>query len=145
MAVVKFYKDIEDEQLSFAVVISKMNGKWVLCKHKERTTLEFPGGHREVGESILETAKRELQEETGAKEFTINLVGFYSVKGTTRNGGEHKNELFGTLFTAEIKSLKQELNSEIERVFLMADLPTNWTYSEIMPILIKKMQDNGGY
>lgn len=142
MVKVKFYDKIDEEKLEFAVVISKMNGKWLLCKHKERTTLEFPGGHREIGESILETAKRELQEETGAKEFTIKQVGFYSVKEATRNDEELKNELFGALFTAEIKLLKQEGNSEIESVFLMDELPTNWTYSDVMPQLIKKLQIN---
>ena len=37
------------------------NGKWVFCKHKERDTFEVHGGHREFGEDIIETAKRELQ------------------------------------------------------------------------------------
>lgn len=49
MLTVKFYEDVKDELLCFAVVIAKHDGKWVLCKHKERETLEFPGGHRETG------------------------------------------------------------------------------------------------
>ena len=56
MLAVKFYEDVKDELLRFAVVIAKHDGKWVLCKHKERETLEFPGGHRETGEAIAETA-----------------------------------------------------------------------------------------
>ena len=44
---VKFYDSITDELLKFAVIISKSNGKWVFCKHKERDTYEVPGGHRE--------------------------------------------------------------------------------------------------
>ena len=69
MLEVKFYDNVSDELLKFAVIISKTNGKWVFCKHKERETYEVPGGRREVGESILETAKRELVEETGAVDF----------------------------------------------------------------------------
>ena len=46
MLAVKFYEDVKDELLRFAVVIAKHDGKWVFCKHKERETLEFPGGHR---------------------------------------------------------------------------------------------------
>ena len=62
MLEVKFYDTVDDSLLKFAVIISQSNGKWVFCKHKERDTYEVPGGHREAGENILETAKRELQE-----------------------------------------------------------------------------------
>ena len=66
MTKVNFYDSIDDSMLKFAVIIAKHNGKWVFCKHRERSTWEVPGGHREQGEDILETAKRELYEETGA-------------------------------------------------------------------------------
>ena len=62
MPEVKFYDNIDDELLKFAVIIAKTNGKWVFCKHKERDTYEVPGGHRENGEDILSAAKRELRE-----------------------------------------------------------------------------------
>lgn len=65
--------------LKFAVIIARHNGKWVFCKHKERNTWEAPGGHREDGEDILETAKRELYEETGAITFDITPICIYSV------------------------------------------------------------------
>ena len=71
MLEVKFYDTVDDSLLKFAVIISQSNGKWVFCKHKERDTYEVPGGHREAGENILETAKRELQEETGAIKFAL--------------------------------------------------------------------------
>jgi len=58
---VKLYDTVDDALLKFAVIISKSNGKWVFCKHKERDTFEVHGGHREFGEDIIETAKRELQ------------------------------------------------------------------------------------
>ncbi|EDS07424.1 hypothetical protein CLOSCI_01523 [[Clostridium] scindens ATCC 35704] len=57
----KLYDTVDDALLKFAVIISKSNGKWVFCKHKERDTFEVHGGHREFGEDIIETAKRELQ------------------------------------------------------------------------------------
>ena len=56
MVEVKFYDSIDDELLKFAVIISKTNGKWIFCKHRERDTYEFPGGHRENGEDILSAA-----------------------------------------------------------------------------------------
>ena len=74
MLEVKFYDNADDGLLKFAVIISKSNGKWVFCKHKERNTYEIPGGHRENGESILDAARRELKEETGAVDFKIKPV-----------------------------------------------------------------------
>ena len=63
---VKFYEQTPGYQLKFAVIIAKAHGKWVFCRHRQRDTYELPGGHREAGESILDAATRELQEETGA-------------------------------------------------------------------------------
>ena len=143
MPEIKFYDSVEESQLRFAVIISRMNGKWVICKHRDRTTFEFPGGHREVGESILETAKRELQEETGADCFEIKRLCTYSVQGKTRNGEVLENEVFGALFTAEIKSLKNALHSEIQNVYLTDELPQNWTYPEITERLIRKARSEG--
>ena len=137
MVEVRFYDTVNDELLKFAVIISQSNGKWVFCKHKERDTYEVPGGHREAGEVIYETAKRELQEETGAIKFEIKPICVYSVTGKTRvnDTGE---ETFGLLCFAEITEFAKELHSEMEKVVLMDELPENWTYPLIQPKLIEK-------
>ena len=134
---VKFYDTVNDELLKFEVIISQSNGKWVFCKHKERDTYEVPGGHRETGENILETAKRELQEETGAVKYEIKPICVYSVTGKTRvnDTGE---ESFGMLYFAEITEFAKELHSEMEKVILMDELPENWTYPLIQSKLIEK-------
>ena len=54
MVEVKFYDKVEDSLLKFAVIIAKTEGKWIFCKHKERDTLEVPGGHREEVTERLE-------------------------------------------------------------------------------------------
>lgn len=132
---VKFYDTINDNLLKFAVVISRAENKWVFCKHKERTTFEVPGGHREQGETILDAAKRELREETGAKEFSIEPVCVYSVTGKNRLNGTGE-ETFGMLYFAEITSFETELHSEMEKVYLFEKLPAEWTYPKIQPKLI---------
>ena len=101
MLEIKFYDSVDDSLLKFAVIISQSNGKWVFCKHKVRETYEVPGGHREAGENILETATRELKEETSAIKFDIKPICVYSVTGKTRvnDTGE---ESFGLLCFAEI-------------------------------------------
>ena len=137
MLEVKFYDSVDDSLLKFAVIVSQSNGKWVFCKHKERDTYEVPGGHREAGESILETAKRELQEETGAIRFDMKPLCVYSVTGKTRvnDTGE---ESFGLLCYAEITEFATELHSEIEEIVLVKELPEAWTYPLIQPQLIEK-------
>ena len=136
---VKFYDTVNDELLKFAVIISQSNGKWVFCKHKERDTYEVPGGHREAGENILETAKRELQEETGAIKFEIKPICVYSVTGKTRvnDTGE---ETFGMLYFADITMFEEELHSEMEKVVLLDELPTEWAYPLIQPLLIEEYE-----
>lgn len=134
---VKFYDKVADELLKFAVIISKHDGKWVFCKHKERDTYEVPGGHREDGESILDTAKRELNEETGALDFSLDPVCVYSVTGKNRVN-ETGEETYGMLYFADIFSFNSTLNSEMESVKLFDELPTEWTYPLIQPLLIEE-------
>lgn len=142
MIEVRFYDEIEDSLLKFAVIISKTNGKWVFCKHKERDTYEVPGGHRESGETIEETARRELREETGAVEFDIKPVCVYSVKGKTRANENLEDETFGMLFTADIFSF-EEIHSEIEKIIICDELVENWTYSLIQPKLLEEARRRG--
>ena len=127
----------DDAQLKFAVIISKHKGKWVFCKHKERDTYEIPGGHREPCEHILETAKRELSEETGALEFDIVPICVYSVVGRNRVN-QTGEETYGMLFFADIQTFEGELHSEMESVSFFEGLPTAWTYPLIQPLLIKE-------
>ena len=136
---VKFYDTAEDNLIRFAVIISKSNGKWVFCKHKERGTYECPGGRREAGETVLECAKRELYEETGAINYQIMPICVYSVTGKTRVN-ETGDESFGMLYFAEIKTFEQELHSEIERVDFFDELPEKWTYPLIQPLLLEEYE-----
>ena len=137
---VNFYDDVDDNLLKFAVIISKTNGKWVFCKHKERDTYEVPGGHREPGEDILDTARRELYEETGALDYELKPICAYSV---IRTDGLQAEESFGMLYYADIKTFEPELHSEIEKVIITEQLVDNWTYPLIQPKLLEEAEKRG--
>ena len=143
MAEVIFHNQVAEELLQFAVIIARTKGKWVFCKHRERDTYEVPGGRREAGETILETAKRELREETGAIDFTLKPVGVYSVKGKTRYNQNEEDEKFGMLFVADIFSFENELHNEIEKILICDQLVENWTYPDIQPRLLEEAEVRG--
>ncbi len=134
-AKINFYEQVEDELLKFAVIIAKIDDKLIFCKHKERDTYEIPGGHREEGENILDTAKRELYEETGAIDFSIDPVCVYSVTASWNFDGR---ETFGMLYFANVYELEQELHNEIEKIILVREMSGEWTYPEIQPRLLEE-------
>ena len=142
MIEVKFYDGAADDLLKFAVIIARQDGKWIFCKHKQRDTYELPGGHRESGETILEAARRELQEETGAIDFAIEPVCVYSVKGKTRVNPNAEEETYGMLYVADVFSLG-EIHSEIEKIMVTEHLVDRWTYPLIQPKLIAEAKRRG--
>ncbi|CEQ27392.1 NUDIX domain-containing protein [Paraclostridium sordellii] len=105
---VNFFKwdEIDDNDLLFAVIVSRFQGKWILAKHKDRETWEIPGGHREKGEDVNITASRELQEETGAKEFRIMPICIYSVIKEESDNTKHPTSTFGGSYFAEVDLIK---------------------------------------
>ncbi len=140
MTEVKFYENIEHDLLKFAVIISKSQNQYVFCRHRDRDTWEIPGGHREAGENIIDTAKRELYEETGALEFDIEPICVYSVTASDNFDGL---ETFGMLFFADIKYFESTLHNEIEKISMMDELPARWTYPNIQPALMTEAKKRG--
>ena len=140
MTEVRFYDTVDDSLLKFAVIIACSKGRWVFCKHKERDTYEIPGGHREPGENILDTAKRELYEETGAVKYSIKPICVYSVTAPNEFDGV---ETFGGLYFADIEEFEDELHSEIERISFFDSLPEKLTYPMIQSYLVKEAKRRG--
>ena len=128
---VTFHKpaEIADSLLKYAVIAARYQEKWVFCRHKQRSTWEIPGGHREPGETIEETARRELYEETGALDAEIRPICVY---GATK---------YGMLFFADIKMLGNlPKESEIGEICFADMLPDELTYPHIQPYLYTKVQ-----
>ena len=124
----------------YVVIFAQYQGKWLFCRHKQRTTIETAGGHIEPGETPLQAAKRELWEETGAEKFTIHELFDYVSEDT-------KGAASGVVFLAEIETLGELPESfEMAERKLFDQLPDEtdiWTYPAITPELIAKLREMG--
>ncbi len=65
------------------LVIAKFDEKWLFTQHKIRG-IEFAGGKGEGNETNIDTAKRELMEETGAYADEFIFIADYVIKTTER-------------------------------------------------------------
>lgn len=106
------WNEIDDGLLKFAVLIAKYNGQYIIVYNNKRGGWELPGGNREQGETILNTASRELFEETGAVRFELIPFGIYEW-----------NESFGMVFYAEVKEIGSLPNYEIAEIQFTDTLP----------------------
>lgn len=141
MLQVEFWENAPDEQIRFAVIVARSGDKWVFARHRERETFECPGGHREAGETPLETARRELWEETGAEDYELTPFCFYSVRDPERGG----DRIYGLLCYAEIRSFGSLPPLEIEQVQLLDTFPDRWTYPLIQPKLVEQVCRETGW
>lgn len=115
----------------FSVIVAfDQDGRLVLCRHKDRTTWETPGGHIEPGESPREAAEREFCEETGAVATELIAIADYDVDG-----------IAGRLYTAEARSHSQLSGFEIAETIATDELPDELTYPDIAPILVRAARD----
>lgn len=137
MMKVRFYEQVEDRQIRFAVIMAMYQGQWIVVRHAQRLTWEIPGGHREADETIDQTAARELQEETGALRFQLEPLCVYSVEGKTRVNATG-NESFGMLYYAKVDQLDPVLKNEIQEIQTVSLLPPNLTYPDIQPHLFEE-------
>ena len=119
---------VDDSLIKYAVIVARHKGKWVFCKNKNRKW-ELPGGHREEGETIDNTARRELYEETGAKMFEITPISAYSISN------------YGILFFSEIEEFGELPESEIETIGFYSDLPNDLSFPRFHPKHFAKVKD----
>lgn len=131
---IKFYKlnRVGNDRLKYAIIVASYAGRWVFVKNKNRNTWEMPAGHREKDEDIIDTASRELREETGAEDFEMIPVCIYSVT-------ENNIESFGQLFFANIYSMGKLPNFEIGERRLFDHIPDKLTYPQVQPRLFDKV------
>lgn len=126
--------EVEDSLLKYAVIVTRVGGKFVFARKRGFDTWEVPGGHREAGENIDDCARRELYEETGITDATLTKVNVY---GVVR--GEEIT--YGMLYFAEADFLATppaEWEMEENRLFDL--LPGELTYPEIQSELFWRVQ-----
>lgn len=123
------------QDLSYVVIAARYKQGWLFIKHRKRGGYELPAGHPDQGESSEAAAARELSEETGAEDFTIEPVSYYSVDSGA-------GIQYGRLFLAEVRLLGEITDSnEIEEVGIFSELPGELSLREVMTFLFLRAEE----
>ncbi|MBQ8382968.1 MAG: 8-oxo-dGTP diphosphatase [Clostridia bacterium] len=87
--------------------------------------ITFPGGHVELGESFVESAIREVKEETGLTVSDLRLCG---VKQWTQRGGEYRYIVF--FYKTETFSGKLKSSDEGDVFWISKDELQNYALAD---------------
>lgn len=120
---------VDELQYTRVVCVSRYNGKWVYCRHKDRQTWEIPGGHIEPGEDWISAAKREMFEETGTTKLEIEPICVYKIS------------TFGILCYVEIKEIRNLPDFEIQEIRFFDEEPTELTYPDTHSLFLKTVKE----
>ncbi|QIZ78573.1 HAD hydrolase-like protein [Ferrimonas lipolytica] len=123
--------------LKYVVVMARYQGQWILSRHHQRQSWDIPGGKIDAGETAEQAAARELVEETGASQFTLEPIELYHV---TDNAGHSAS---GLLCVAEISELGPlPIGSEMAEIQQVGAAPnaTQFTHPLIQPHLFAQVE-----
>lgn len=116
------------EGYQYTVICTSYQGKWILSRHRRRSTWETQGGHIEEGETPLACAKRELFEESGIKDADLYPVCDYW-------GFDSQSCSNGMVFLAVVHALGELPESEMKEIRIFDALPDELTYPQTSPKL----------
>lgn len=124
----------------FTNIVCFYQWKWILVRWKWKITWELPWWHIEKWETSLNSAKRELYEETWITWVELNFL--CSRKSSWKL--DNKEEIvsyYGNVYIVNVLELAKLPESEIEEIDLFTDIPENLTYpSTQIPILNKSRE-----
>lgn len=122
--------EIHDDLIKFVILIAQYNDQFIVIRNKKRGGWEIPGGNRELGETLLFAATRELYEETGAIQFDLEPFGI-----TTLNGNH------GMVFFAEVHHMTDLPDYEIEEIKFVDHLPEGLNFGEMFNTAFTKWNE----
>ena len=119
-----------------------------LVYNKKKDDYSFPKGHLEEGETLVECALRETEEETSRKCHLVSNEEVYVLKYLTKRGEDVENHLFIAIDDGESEmnvdeSLKEELIwipvEKVEGILSYENLKTLWNDTKQ---LVNEVLDN---
>ena len=124
---------VDEDKLTYVVIGAREGGNWIFVRHRDRISWEMPAGHIEPGETADQAAVRELYEETGTVDSSLNYLCDYEVQ-------VNDNTEYGRLYGAYVNSREGLPEHEIGEIRLSNKLPDNLTYPEVQKVLFKKVK-----
>ena len=107
---------LHDFNIHYVSLISKHQGKWVICHHKDRDVWDCPGGRIEAGETPIQAARRELYEETGAMQADFHPLYIYEILSD-------KGLSYGIQYFCNIQEFTALPDYEMDRIDFVNELP----------------------
>ena len=126
---------VQEHKLTYVVMGARYRDQWIFVRHRERQTWEMPAGHIEPGESADQAAVRELYEEAGVVNSSLEVICDYSV-----TVGEKME--YGRLYSVSVKEMEPQHEFEIQELQFSEKLPRSLTYPEVQTILFNKVKSH---
>ncbi len=126
---------VQELKLTYVVMGARYRNQWIFVRHRDRQTWEMPAGHIEPGESADQAAVRELYEEAGVVNSSMEAICDYSVT-------VGKKTEYGRLYSVSVKEMEPQQEFEIQELQFSEKLPRSLTYPEVQTILFNRVKSH---